>query len=82
VAEPPVMDLHDADATVKHLIRDRDGRYTTAFDTVFEDDSIAVREYEVLMWRDGGGQADRGCLEQGPPPIWLAGSSGAGRGAV
>jgi hypothetical protein len=42
VAEPPVMDLHDADATVKYLIRDRDGRYTTAFDTVFEDDSIAV----------------------------------------
>jgi hypothetical protein len=30
-----VMDLHDADATVKYLIRDRDSRYTTGFDTVF-----------------------------------------------
>lgn len=30
-----VMDLQDADATVTHLIRDRDSKYTRAFDAVF-----------------------------------------------
>jgi putative transposase len=37
-----VMDLQDAGATVKYLIRDRDSRYSAAFDAVFEGDGIAV----------------------------------------
>jgi putative transposase len=37
-----VMDLQGADATVKYLIRDRDSRYTAAFDTVLEDEGIAI----------------------------------------
>jgi putative transposase len=37
-----VMDLHHAGATVKYLIRDRDSRYTAAFDAVFEDEGIAT----------------------------------------
>jgi putative transposase len=37
-----VMDLQDADATVKYLIRDRDSRYTAAFDAVFHSEGIAT----------------------------------------
>jgi putative transposase len=36
------MDLHDARTTVKYLIRDRDSKYTTAFDAVFVDEGIAT----------------------------------------
>ena len=36
------MDLHDAGATVKYLIRDRDSKYTAAFDAVLEDEGIAI----------------------------------------
>ena len=36
------MDLHDASTTVQYLIRDRDSRYTAAFDAVFVDDGIAI----------------------------------------
>ncbi|MFF0659483.1 integrase core domain-containing protein [Micromonospora tulbaghiae] len=36
------MDLHDASATVKYLVRDRDRRYTAAFDAVFEEEGIAT----------------------------------------
>ena len=36
------MDLQDADATVKYLVRDRDSKYTAAFDAVFEDEGIAI----------------------------------------
>src|SRR4051812_49156223 len=36
------MDLQDAGATVKYLIRDRDSRYTTAFDMVFRNEGIAI----------------------------------------
>ena len=36
------MDLHDASATVKYLIRDRDSRYTAAFDAVFVNEGIAI----------------------------------------
>jgi hypothetical protein len=36
-----VMDLHDAGATGKYLIRDRDSRYTAAFDAVFVNEGIA-----------------------------------------
>jgi hypothetical protein len=35
------MNLHDAIATVKYLIRDRDSRYTAA-DAVFADESFAI----------------------------------------
>jgi transposase len=37
-----VMDLHDAGASVKYLIRDRDSRYTTAFDAVLASEGIAT----------------------------------------
>jgi putative transposase len=37
-----VMDLQDAGVTIKYLIRDRDSRYTRAFDNVFEDEDIAI----------------------------------------
>jgi putative transposase len=36
------MDLHDADAMVKYLIRDRDSKYTRAFDAVFETEGIQI----------------------------------------
>lgn len=37
-----VMDLQDAHATVKYLIRDRDSRYTASFDAVLADSSITT----------------------------------------
>jgi putative transposase len=37
-----VMDLQDAGATVKYLIRDRDSRYTAAFDAVFHSEGVAI----------------------------------------
>jgi putative transposase len=37
-----VMDLHDANARAKYLIRDRDVRYPTAFDTVLQAEDIKV----------------------------------------
>ena len=40
-----VMDLQDAGATVRYLIRDRDSKFTRAFDAVFEDEGIADRHH-------------------------------------
>ncbi|MCQ4046659.1 integrase core domain-containing protein [Streptantibioticus rubrisoli] len=37
-----MMDLQDAGATVTHLIRDRDSKYTRAFDAVFTAEGIGV----------------------------------------
>ncbi|PIA98512.1 integrase [Streptomyces sp. HG99] len=37
-----VMDLQDAGATITHLIRDRDSKFTRAFDSVFEDEGIEI----------------------------------------
>jgi putative transposase len=37
-----VMDLQDAGATVKYLVRDHDSRYTAAFDAVFHNEGIAI----------------------------------------
>ncbi len=37
-----VMDLQDAGATVAHLVRDRDSKYTRAFDAVFAAEGIEV----------------------------------------
>jgi hypothetical protein len=37
-----VMDLQDAGATVTHLIRDRDSKFTRAFDAVFEAGGIEI----------------------------------------
>ncbi|WP_222720818.1 hypothetical protein [Actinomadura sp. HBU206391] len=37
-----VMDLHDASATVKHLIRDHDNKFTRAFEAVFESEGIGI----------------------------------------
>ena len=42
VARNLVMDLQDAGRHVKYLIRDRDSKYTRAFDAVFEDEGIEV----------------------------------------
>jgi putative transposase len=36
------MDLQDAGATVKYLVRDRDSRYTATFDAVFADEGVAI----------------------------------------
>jgi putative transposase len=45
------MDLHDANTTVKYLIRDRDSRYTTAFDAVLEADGIAIVKTGIRVRR-------------------------------
>jgi putative transposase len=45
------MDLHDAGATVKYLVRDRDSRYTNAFDAVFKDEGIAIVKTGVRVPR-------------------------------
>jgi transposase len=37
-----IMDLQDAGATVTHLIRDRDSKYTRAFDAVFAAEGIEI----------------------------------------
>jgi hypothetical protein len=37
-----VMDLQDAGAAVKHLIRDRDGKYPPGFDVILQDAGIQV----------------------------------------
>jgi transposase InsO family protein len=37
-----MMDLKDAGTSIKYLIRDRDSRYTAAFDTVLEDEGIEI----------------------------------------
>jgi transposase InsO family protein len=38
-----LMDLADRATTIKFLLRDRDSRFTTAFDTVFAADGIGIR---------------------------------------
>jgi putative transposase len=45
------MDLDDADATVKYLIRDRDGKFPALFDTILADTSIKVVLSGVQMPR-------------------------------
>jgi transposase InsO family protein len=45
------MDLQDAGATVKYLIRDRDSKYTTAFDAVFDNEGIAIVKTGVRVPR-------------------------------
>lgn len=42
VARNMVMDFQDAGATVTHLIRDCDSKYTRAFDAVFEAEGIEI----------------------------------------
>jgi putative transposase len=46
-----VIDLHDASTTVKYLIRDRDSRYTAAFDAVFGAEDVAVVKTGVRVPR-------------------------------
>jgi putative transposase len=46
-----VMGLQDAGATVKYVIRDRDSRYTTGFDAIFEDEDIAIVKTGIQMPR-------------------------------
>jgi transposase InsO family protein len=42
IARNLVMDLHDAHATATSLIRDRDSKYTAAFDAVLADSGITT----------------------------------------
>jgi transposase InsO family protein len=44
-----VMDLQDAGATVKYLVRDRDSRYTAAFDAVFEGEGIKITKTGIRV---------------------------------
>jgi transposase InsO family protein len=46
-----VMDLQDAGATVKYVIRDRDSRYSRGFDAVFEDEGFAIVKTGVRVPR-------------------------------
>ncbi|MFE4956098.1 integrase core domain-containing protein [Streptomyces sp. NPDC056653] len=46
-----VKDLQDAGVTMKYLIRDRDSRYTRAFDNVFEDEGIAIVKTGIRLPR-------------------------------
>jgi transposase InsO family protein len=46
-----VMDVQDAGATVKYLIRDRDSRYTATFDAVLEDEGIAIMKTAIRVPR-------------------------------
>jgi hypothetical protein len=45
------MDLQDAGATVKYLIRDRDSRYTAAFDAVVHSEGVAI--VKTVSWSLG-----------------------------
>ncbi|MFE2467618.1 integrase core domain-containing protein [Streptomyces mirabilis] len=51
LARNMVMDLHDAGAGVKFLIRDRDVRYPAAFDAVLQAEGIEVVQTGVRMPR-------------------------------
>jgi putative transposase len=42
IAKNLIMDLQDANATVKYLIRDRDSKFTRAFDAVFEAEGLEI----------------------------------------
>jgi hypothetical protein len=44
-----VMDLEDTGCRVKHLIRDRDGKYPTMFDTILADAGITMVHTGVRM---------------------------------
>jgi putative transposase len=46
-----VMDLQEVSATVKYLIRDRDSRYTAAFDAVFADSGITITKTGIRVPR-------------------------------
>jgi putative transposase len=46
-----VMDLQDAGATAKYLVRDRDSRYTMGFDAVFAGEGISIVKTGVRVPR-------------------------------
>jgi transposase InsO family protein len=46
-----MMDLHDAGITATYLVRDRDSRYTTAFDAVLADSNITTVKTEIRVPR-------------------------------
>jgi putative transposase len=54
LAGNPVLDLQDARATVKYLIRDRDSKYPAAFDAVVEDERIAIVKTGIRVPRMNG----------------------------
>jgi hypothetical protein len=45
------MDLQDTGPAVKYLLRDRDTRYTAAFDAVFQNEGIAIAKTGVRVPR-------------------------------
>jgi putative transposase len=51
IARNMVMDLQDAGASARFLIRDRDSRYTAAFDMVFTCEGIAIVTTGIRMPR-------------------------------
>jgi hypothetical protein len=60
-------DLEDAGSRARHLIRDRDGKYTPLFDTILTDTGITVVCTGVRMprmmrsWKGGSGPAATNC---------------------
>jgi hypothetical protein len=62
-----VMDLEDAHAAVKYLIRDRDSSYTASFDAVLADSGIATIMTGIRVprmkrsWNAGSEPAEPNC---------------------
>jgi hypothetical protein len=69
-----IMDLQDTGATVKYLIRDRDSKYTTAFDAVFEDEGIATVKTGIRIPRMNPimGRRVRSCRAELPDRTLIA----------
>ena len=59
------MDLQDAGATVRYLVRDRDSKYTAAFDAVFENEGIAIVKTGIRVPRMNA-IMERGCAHAEP----------------
>lgn len=47
--QKPLMDLQDDGAAMKYLIRDRDSRYTAAFDAVFAGSGITIAKAGIRV---------------------------------
>ena len=48
IARNLVMDLQDSGATVKYMIRDRDAKFTQAFDAVFVGEGIEMVKLSLI----------------------------------
>jgi len=64
-ARNPAMNLEDAGHNARFLIRDRDSRFTAAFDTV-----LTATGAEIIRTPRPGsaGERDRGAVRRQPPP--------------